>query len=199
MKKTIATLAALLLCGFCSAQVSGQKFLRVDGRTINLGDSKYEVLNKIGQPDGKLTRERYILRKVGYDRIQATPVQQEKWLYNFGPRRFFQTLTFENRELVCIEDGEYGYAYADPENCHVVSKRIHLGEITPVVLMKCGEPSNTETWYKEEYLRLDDIRGEQVSIKCEEWTYNYGPNQPLAILRFENGELVSVTRGPRGF
>lgn len=199
MKKTIAILAALLVCGLCSAQVSGQKFMRVNGRTINLGDSKYEVQNKIGQPDGKLSRERYILRKVGYDRIQATPVRQEKWLYNFGPRRFFQTLTFENHQLVCIEDGEYGYAYADPGNCHVVSKRIHIGEITPVVLMKCGEPSHTETWYTQEYLRLDDVLGEQVSIKCEEWTYNYGPSQPLSILRFENGELVSVTRGPRGF
>lgn len=199
MKKTIATIAALMLCGLCSAQVSGQKFLRVNGRTIDLGESKYEVLSKIGEPDGKLQRERYILRKVGLDRIQATPVRQEKWLYNFGPRRFFHILTFENHELVCIEDGDYGYAQADPENCHVVSKRIHIGDITPVVLMKCGQPNNTETWTTTEFLRLDHIQGEQVSIRCEEWTYNYGPNQPLAILRFENGELVSVNRGPRGF
>ena len=37
------------------------------------------------------------------------PVVIEVWVYNFGPRRFLQELSFENGELIEIEPLGYGY------------------------------------------------------------------------------------------
>lgn len=195
----IAIIAIFVVAPALMAQVGGQKFFRYQGQTIELGDTKYEVTAKLGRPDGKLQRQRHFLQKVDVASVQVDTVREEKWLYNFGPRRFFHILTFENHTLVCIEEGDYGYAYADAINCHVVKKRVKRGEITPVVLMKCGEPNYQESYTTEKYVRFDDYHSEKVTIKKEEWTYNYGPSQPLSILHFENGELVQIEQGPRGF
>jgi len=31
------------------------------------------------------------------------------WIYNFGPRQFIYTVTFEGRRVVRIESGDYGW------------------------------------------------------------------------------------------
>lgn len=192
-------LLMVLASGLGLAQVGNQTHFRYHGEVIEVGDSKYEIMAKLGQPDGKLHRQRQFTRKVDRSAVETTYLDEEKWLYNFGPRRFFYILTLENQRLVCIEEGDYGYVQSDASNCHWVSKRVKVGDISPVVLMKCGEPSFEEVTYTDRYVRINRHQGEQVTLKREQWTYNFGPSQPLGILHFENGTLVSVERGPRGF
>lgn len=198
-KNWLLILLLLLVVDVCFAQGANQRFFRYNGEVVELGDSKYEVLSRIGEPDGKMRRDRRELRKVDQVSVESVAIQQDHWLYNFGPRRFYYTLIFENNRLNCIKTGEYGYDGYDPENCHTVHLKIERGDIVPVVLMKCGEPDYTETTTIEKYVTLDRFRGQTIRVKLEEWTYNFGDSQPLSILRFEDGTLVEVKQGPRGF
>jgi hypothetical protein len=201
MTRTLITacLIGVLSCGLAWAQTAGKRAFRFNGEIVELGDSKYEVMSKIGEPDGVLRTERELFQELNPRRVQTNYIQHERWLYNFGPRRFYHILSFQDKRLVDIEEGEYGYDASDPENCHVVKSRVRVGDIIPVVIMKCGEPNYTETSYRERYVKYDDYRSERITIKIEEWTYNFGPGQPLSLLCFENGVLVSFERGQRGF
>jgi hypothetical protein len=78
---------------------------------------------------------------------------------------------------------------------------------------KCGNPSNIESWEKENVRRdfYKDIPAqsdEQLSqeplfqreqIRVEEWEYNFGPTRFLYYLRFENGKLIKITIGDYGY
>ena len=50
----------------------------------------------------------------------------------------------------------------------------------------CGEPA------------LADRRVEG-DVTVDEWSYNFGPYQPIAIFRFEDGVLRSIELGDYGF
>jgi hypothetical protein len=39
----------------------------------------------------------------------AIEVTVEEWVYDFGPRRFMQYLTFEGGQLVAVRSGSYGH------------------------------------------------------------------------------------------
>lgn len=108
--------------------------LRCDGRIVETGSGKAEILHRCGEPtwvekrpekriergcvggrnygdeyDGR--RDRHF-RRDGYGRsydVCVHYVDIEEWFYNFGPSRFTQTLIFENNRLVEILDGDYGF------------------------------------------------------------------------------------------
>jgi hypothetical protein len=99
-----------------------------DGKLISIGDTKYEVSAKCGDPDFKDIRfEKRIKRDFFRDLFQlAKPNQYERevyreplfveeevmieeWTYNLGPTRFIRYLTFENGKLVNISTGDYGF------------------------------------------------------------------------------------------
>ncbi len=197
------SLCLLLLCLIsvlpAFSQIANQRSLRFQGQLVELGDSKFEVLSRFGEPDGKLRQEREFYRKVTSDLVESSYLSVEHWLFNFGPRRFYYVLTFEDQRLTCITEGDYGYAFSDDRNCHPVSWRVAEGDIIPVVLMKCGEPSYEEVSYRERYVARNNREGEKINIKTQEWTYNFGPTQPIGVLTFENGVLVSIKQGKRGF
>lgn len=50
----------------------------------------------------------------------------------------------------------------------------------------CGKPS------------LTDRRVER-DVTVDEWSYNFGPYQPIAIFRFENGLLSRIETGDYGY
>jgi hypothetical protein len=70
------------------------------------------------------------------------------------------------------------------------------GNSTAEVSLKCGAP----TWIEQhEDIMIDDIdpyNKRRKTIITEEWTYNFGKNSWLYLLRFKNGILkVIETRG----
>jgi hypothetical protein len=107
------TLIVLLVLLFCVG-VSHAYALRCGNRLVNVGDSLSTVLRKCGEP--MTTEQRVIYRaQLGQDAVTDSlrpvyvPVVIEVWLYNFGPKRFMQELSFEAGRLITIEPLEYGF------------------------------------------------------------------------------------------
>ena len=92
------------------------------------------------------------------------------------------------------------------------SKIIPIGERKGDVLRKCGEPLNVTTWVEVRTRRefgsgvLDPDPGfrrfplfVEELVTIEEWEYNFGSNQFIRYLRFENGRLTRITEGDYGY
>ncbi|MGR9101323.1 MAG: DUF2845 domain-containing protein [Gammaproteobacteria bacterium] len=88
--------------------------LRCQGKVVDIGDYKVEVLQKCGEP--AWTERRYgtegsRLHHPGrtLDIDQYEEIVIDEWTYNFGPRRFMRLLMFENGVLKEIIKLDYGY------------------------------------------------------------------------------------------
>ena len=104
------------------AQASESDF-RCGNEIISVGDRKFDVLRKCGEPSNVDVRQEIRTRNLGPvvlgpdNRIQIYPapflveelVTIEEWEYNLGPAKFIRYLTFENASLVKIALGDYGY------------------------------------------------------------------------------------------
>jgi len=92
------------------------------------------------------------------------------------------------------------------------------GDMRAEVARKCGEPDYIDSWEEERILRdfrtdrYDDPRTgsrrfyrepflvkEKVKIDVWTWTYNLGSTQFTRYLTFENGVLVEITTGDKGY
>jgi hypothetical protein len=96
---------------------------RCGTRLISVGDSKFRVLSKCGDPTHiDIWEEERIFRdfhtpksRDSEDQHYRAPfiVKQhviiERWIYNLGALKFIRHLTFENGSLVKITTGEHGY------------------------------------------------------------------------------------------
>jgi hypothetical protein len=107
------TLIVLLVLLFC-AGVPPAYALRCGNRLVDVGDGQATVLRKCGEPATREWRVIYRPQLVsdpvtGFPRTEYVPVEIEVWLYNFGPQRFMQELSFEAGRLITIEPLEYGY------------------------------------------------------------------------------------------
>ena len=63
------------------------------------------------------------------------------------------------------------------------------------VIRACGKPAFENTYYETKYRYFQGIRsgyGREVSIKIDEWTYNFGRTRLVYTLIFENGYLVDI-------
>jgi hypothetical protein len=80
------------------------------------------------------------------------------------------------------------------------------------VRSRCGEPDNqvhrTEIRTKRDWVRTPcgskdeqqcgHMEERSVEVVIDEWTYDFGPQQFVQNLRFEQGRLVGVAPGGRG-
>jgi len=100
-----------------SAHADGS--LRCKTRLISPGAAAYEVRSVCGTPDDTQSRteSRTIRRAVsvpcatGYCSAmvdETVTVNVEEWIYDFGPQRFIQFLTFESGKLINVRSGGYG-------------------------------------------------------------------------------------------
>lgn len=85
---------------------------------------------------------------------------------------------------------------------------VYLGDLKADVLSKCGKPDHIEQreeipngyrsqiydYEKERYQLPKLIKG---PILVERWTYNFGSNQFIRYLFFQNGELYKIERGDK--
>lgn len=113
---------ALALCaGWLTAagQVHAEDSLRCGTRLAVAGDAPFQVRTLCGDPDDvqRRTELRTVRRAVtlpcraGYCQTfveDSITVAVEEWIYDFGPQRFMQFLTFENGRLVYVRSGDYG-------------------------------------------------------------------------------------------
>jgi Protein of unknown function (DUF2845) len=95
---------------------------RCGSEIISVGDRKYDVVRKCGQPANVEVREEVrIKRDLGsrfllpeeepgrFPLFVKELVTVEEWEYNLGPGKFIRYLRFENGILVKITTGDYGY------------------------------------------------------------------------------------------
>ena len=95
---------------------------RCGPKIITVGNYKYDVLRRCGEPANVETWEEVRFRrdfgpglfgeeKILYLRPQLVEefVTIEEWEYNLGPNTFIRYLRFENGRLTRINDGDYGY------------------------------------------------------------------------------------------
>lgn len=91
------------------------------------------------------------------------------------------------------------------------------GDTKPEVIQKCGEPDYVDSWQEERFSRnYPSVREydpdnhryyrryrepflvkEYVTIDV--WTYNLGSNRFIRYLTFENGILIEISTGERGY
>lgn len=92
-------LAALVLPASASALECG------DG-IVAVGDASVRVLDRCGEPASKITRmeSRTVYRRavppMNIGEAVTVTVQVDVWVYDFGPSRFLEELTFEDGVLV---------------------------------------------------------------------------------------------------
>ena len=120
MKVTGTVCIALIFLFLAASDVIASDF-RCGSEIISLGDRKYDVLRKCGNPDNvEVWEEVGIKRDLGSrlflpgEEPPGFPfakvlVTVEEWEYNFGPGRFIRYLRFENGRLIKITTGDYGY------------------------------------------------------------------------------------------
>lgn len=117
MNKTTLLLCCLLSFCVLSLSATAAHALRCGHVLVSVGDRKFEVRNKCGDPAAIEERieyqilgtpDRYFRSHPGYDQAYI-PIQVEEWTYNFGPHRFMQLLRFENGVLTQIQNLSWGY------------------------------------------------------------------------------------------
>jgi hypothetical protein len=74
-----------------------------DGKNINLGDSKFDVLVKCGTP---MESGRFGFDDAGQE--GRSLLDSNEWTYNFGPDRFTYSLKFRNGRVYNIRTGGFG-------------------------------------------------------------------------------------------
>ena len=112
MKKATIGLV-LLIAGLLSLSPGPAYAFRCGKRLVLVGDSTFEVRRKCGEPVS--LEQRIVYRVVSEQSLDDTleesvviPVVIDEWIYNFGPKRFMQKLSFEDGILRGIESLGYG-------------------------------------------------------------------------------------------
>ena len=190
---------ALLLALLNVRTAAGSDTLRCGNRLVSAGDTKAEVMIKCGSPAWKDDWTDEVINNVNTADELRVSIDRERWVYNFGPNSFLRFLLFENGKLIDIATGGYGYDDTHPSIKPCDGDEIKPGLTQYEILQRCGDPSFKDT-RQEERLANADEHSKRLSInRIDEWTYNFGPNKFLRILKFENGKLVNVETGDRGF
>jgi len=117
--RTGLILTVVLLLAFSQVRAAD---LRCGTRIITLGERKYDVLRKCGDPSNVTSWDEMRTKKeFGTGVLDPDPgfrrwplwveelVTLEEWEYNLGPNQFIRYLVFENNRLIRITEGDYGY------------------------------------------------------------------------------------------
>jgi hypothetical protein len=121
MKKSLYCVTFVIMAMVMSAAEASA--FRCGTRLVSVGDSKYEVLRKCGEPawvESWLEKriepysvepfaegQRFYIPNPSFATVVYVTVEQ--WVYDRGRTQFTRVLTFENNRLTRIENGDYGH------------------------------------------------------------------------------------------
>ena len=166
--------------------------MRCGSRIVSTGAGPAEVLGACGEPD---YRDRWFYAQPGV----GTVGDVEEWTYNFGPNLLLHLLRFRHGKLVAVDTEGYGFAEG-PRAC--TPSDLFEGLSKYRLLARCGEPVTREALNTLQPLRRRDgrIQGTQLqSVYRERWVYDFGADYLQQTVTLENGRVVSVDSGSRGF
>lgn len=71
---------------------------------------------------------------------------------------------------------------------------VSVGDAIPQVLQKCGPPAFSTQWEQVEVggSIKPGVRRTYTKITVDDWTYNFGPNEFMYRVIFENGEVARI-------
>ena len=199
--KAVPSFFVLFLIAVSSVPASAvaSDTLRCGNRLVSVGNNKAEVLIKCGSPAWQDVWTDETITNVNTADALRVSVDRERWVYNFGRKSFLRFLLFENGRLINIATGDYGYDANNPSAALCDSSKIQTGISQYEILQRCGEPAFKDSRKVEQLSTMDEHSSRLTIKRVDEWTYNFGPNKFLRILKFENGQLVNVETGDRGF
>jgi hypothetical protein len=149
------------------------------------GDSRANVLAKCGEPAWREMREDARTEAYLLDKTPVIFVTTEEWVYNFGSHQFLHFLRFQGDRLAVVETGGYGYDDRNfGRNCGD-GRNISPGDRKLEVLVKCGEP-------------MESAGGGGSLVENDEWTYNFGPERFMYIVKFRHGKVYDIRTGEYG-
>jgi Protein of unknown function (DUF2845) len=93
--------------------------------------------------------------------------------------------------LVAVSLGAGGVAASEDSSLRCGQRLVELGDHKIDVLGKCGVATLTDRWIEKE------TAGELRTV--DEWTYNWGPQQMVRVLRFVDGRLAHIDVGDYGY
>lgn len=202
----LASLApAAALGGFDSS-------IRCPGGIVSVGDATIDLLGKCGAP---------VLREIraadGYAAVDTVAARfgltalltSERWTYDFGPSQFLMFATVEGGRVVAIHRGDYGYARSDAPvfipRAACDTSTIKPGAAKLDLLTRCGEPVLVEM-RKENAMHPDPaILRDSAYVwpaalhDVEVWTYDFGPQSFVRFFVIDDGRVVRVDTGNRGY
>ena len=171
---------------------------RCPNGVVMVGDSKFEVITKCGEPSFEDFRQVEKIAQTGANEVTRWIIDIEELVYDFGPNRFIRIFEFENGVLAGISQGGYGKSSDDDGQDYVRNnQRVQKGDSKYEVMMKLGYPVHKEK-REVEKLRRTAI-GESVvhRIFLEEWTFDPGPGRFIRLVVFENGRVIRIDLGDR--
>lgn len=182
-----------------SLPAAGSDTLRCGARLVQVGASPAEVQARCGDPAFRDDWGAALINGFGSSRMV------EQWTYDFGPHQLMQVLLFRDQRLQSIHADGYGLSTAPRGGCRHTDIVPGLSKYR--LLARCGEPASRQAAHVLAPLRhprggLYDPRHTPprvVEVYRERWVYNFGPASLLRELTLENGRVVTVDNGGRGF
>lgn len=200
MKTSQTATKVILLAAFFIAvnTISEAASFRCGNRVISDGDRKYDVIMKCQRPLFSDYIEKEVIRRVSENEWRKFSVQQELWLYNYGPASLMRLMVFENEKLMEIRT--LGYGYPDGETGRYTGdiSKISRGMTSVEVAVHWGRPTYKSERVEERIIRTHENSYVKSYVTISEWIYNLGPSRLTKILSFENGELTDISDGEYG-
>jgi hypothetical protein len=208
MSPTSLALLGPALLALAPAAVLADSSISCAGGIVSVGDAKLDLLAKCGRPTLQERRiEQASLRvRAGAGRRVTAPV--ELWTYDLGRSRFVQVVKLVAGKVAGVERGSHGYAdeQARPERPRRAACDpgvLSVGKLKLDLLARCGEPATVDVW--EEELRAvqeigdHTVLAQSVTVQVELWTYDFGRNHLLRLVRLEDGRVTAVDTGSYGY
>lgn len=191
MKSIVCVVAAVLLLGAIPAEAAGA--MRCGSRLVSEGDRAADLIAACGQPN---FRDAW-----GYAQPNGNVLADtEEWTYNFGPNQLLRVLRLRNGRIVSIDSD--GYGYNEPGGGRCESEDLVPGLSKLRLLLSCGEPLTRKSLgllRSYDHGRRPGYRDRYEAVWREEWVYNFGSRKLMRILIIEDGRIVDVQSGNRGF
>ena len=201
--RVLLVLAAAWPLAAWSPAVPGSDSFRCDGRVIEVGDPAIRVRGLCGPP--------HLVEPQGAAGFEHGAPEAERWTYNFGPRKLLRVLTLRNGRVADIATNGHGFIDAPPREpppgrtraCNPYALVEGLSGYR--VLSLCGAPDSREQRHllvpldRRTLARFPHLRHAGRQVLRERWVYNFGRDTLLRTLILEDGQVVDVEIGERGF
>lgn len=196
MRKLKICLAIIAIINSLSAGAA--LALRCGDHLVSIGDSKVEVGAKCGEPMLRSQHNEWVEEMDGASKRRITK-SIDDWTFNFGPTDFIYFLRFENGKLADLRSGGYGSAKGSSVDSCRHGQLLSVGDSMGEAFLKCGEPVLKEQREDKIIEAVNNKTKRRESVVIDDWTYNFGTNNFLYFLRFENGRIKEITTGGYGY